>query len=234
MIVRGIDDTVLLITQPDHAHLARRIMERCVPLSQRPRRDSILHAVGEHDNGWTEADAAPDLDPESGTVIDFVHAPLRVRHEVWPRGVARLADDPWAAALVAQHALTVYERYRSHAEWTPFFSAMEAARDTMLHASGRRSGELAADYAFVRLGDLISLMFCTGMTDLQQFADWSVQLSGARVIVTPDAFGGERVPIEITGRAIRRAPLRSTAELRRAVAEGSAMTLRGEVAASRA
>jgi hypothetical protein len=231
MIVRVIDDTVLLITQPDHAHLARRIMERCAPLLQRRRRDSILHAIGEHDNGWTEADAAPDIDPETGSVVDFVHAALPVRHEVWPRGVARLAGDPWAAALVAQHAVTVYDRYRPQAEWTPFFSAMEAARETMLHAAGLRSSELFADYAFVRLGDLISLMFCTGMTDLQQFADWSVQLSGERVIVTPDAFGGEPVPIEITGRAIRNAPLRSTADLRQALADGSAMTLRGEVAA---
>ena len=93
-----------------------------------------------------------------------------MRHGVWPRAIARLADDPWAAALVAQHAITVYDRFRSEAEWTPFFADMEAARDAMVRASGMPLDDLAADYPFVRLGDLISLVFCTGWTDAQRFA----------------------------------------------------------------
>ena len=82
------------------------------------------------------SDAAPTVDPESGKVMDFVSAPLSVRHGVWPRGIARLADDPWAAALVAQHVLTVYDRYRSDDEWTAFFVEMAAARARMLRAGG--------------------------------------------------------------------------------------------------
>ena len=136
MIVRPVHDGLQLITQPDHAHLARRIMVHCVPLAARPRRDAILHAIGEHDNGWAEEDAAPTVNPNTGSVADFVSVPLSVRHGVWPRGVARLADDPWAAALVAQHALTVYDRFRSDAEWTPFFDEMAAARGAMLRVSG--------------------------------------------------------------------------------------------------
>lgn len=34
-------------------------MEHCVPLVARPRRDAILHAIAEHDNGWAGVDAAP-------------------------------------------------------------------------------------------------------------------------------------------------------------------------------
>jgi len=113
VIVRRVHDAIQLITQPDHAHLARTIMEHCVPLAARRRRDAILHAIAEHDNGWAEEDAAPTVNPTTGTVVDFVSAPLSVRHAVWPRGIARLADDPWAAALVAQHALTVYDRCSS-------------------------------------------------------------------------------------------------------------------------
>ena len=110
MIVRTEHDGVIPITQPDHAHLSGRIMEHCVPLRASPRRASILRAIREHDNGWTEEDAAPTIDPATGRIADFVNIPLHVRHGVWPRGVARLADDPWAAALVAQHAITVYGR----------------------------------------------------------------------------------------------------------------------------
>src|SRR6185436_14316674 len=128
MIVRRLDTHLYLITQPDHAHLAARIMEHCVPLSHRARRAQILRAVAEHDNGWTEEDAAPTVDPAAGTIVDFVTAPLSVRHAVWPRGVKRLGDDPWVATLVAQHALTVYDRFRAGAEWQSFFVQMEATR----------------------------------------------------------------------------------------------------------
>ena len=109
---------------------------------------------------------------------------------VWPRGVARLADDPWAAALVAQHAITVYDRFRSDPAWASFFPAMEALRDQMLTPTRLPLQDLLADYVFVRLGDLISLTFSTGWTDEQRFADWSVRRNGAHVVVTPDPFGG--------------------------------------------
>jgi hypothetical protein len=230
MIVRPVHDRVQLITQPDHAHLARTIMEHCVQLAVRPRRDAILQAIAEHDNGWAEADAAPAVNPRTGNVADFVNAPLGVRQGVWPRGVARLAHNPWAAALVAQHALTVYDRFRSEAEWATFFAGMAAARDASLRASRLPLDDLVADYTYVRVADVISLAFCTGWTDEQRFGDWTVQLSGIRVGVTPDAFGGAEVSIEINAKEIRNQRFRSDAELRDALSEAETTTLRGKVA----
>jgi Protein of unknown function (DUF3891) len=230
VIVRPASDGIHLITQPDHAHLARRIMEHSVALSGRPRRDSILHAIGEHDNGWAEADASPTVDPESGNVMDFVNAPLSVRHGVWPRGIARLADDPWAAALVAQHVLTVYDRYRSDSAWTAFFAEIKTARMRMLRAAAMPFADLEDDYPFVRLGDLISLTFCTGWTDEQRFGASTIHLSGSRVVVTPDPFDGATISIEIAARAVRNPPYRSDADLRDACREATLVTLRGEVA----
>ena len=229
MIVRTIPGGVRLITQPDHAHLARAIMNACVPLAARPRRDVILHAIGEHDNGWADTDAAPTVDRSTGAVVDFVTAPLDVRHAVWPRGIARLADQPYAAALVAQHAITVYDRYRADAAWDSFFERMEAARGGMLRASGLALDDLAADYPFVRLGDLISLTFCTGWTDPQRFAGWTVQLSGTRVLVTPDPFGGATIPIEIAAKELQRPAFQSDAELRAAIGDLEATIVQGEV-----
>lgn len=231
MIVRQADDGVLLITQPAHAHLAGRFMEHCVPLAGRPRRSAILHAISTHDNGWAEEDAFPSVDPSTGTVVDFVHASREVRHAVWRRGVGRLAPEPWAAALVAQHALTVYDRNRSDAEWAPFFTEVEGARDAMLRSSGMPLEDLTADYAFVRLADLISLTFCAGWTDEQRFGAWEVRLSGARVLVRPDAFGGREIPIEIAGRKIGSRRLSSSEELREALIAARTMVLRGEIAA---
>jgi hypothetical protein len=229
VIVRSADDRIQLITQPDHAHLARRVMEHCVPLATRSRRDAILHAIGEHDNGWTEEDAAPRVNIETGNVFDFVNAPASVRQSVWPRGVARLVENPWAAALVAQHAITVYDRYRSESEWTSFFVRMEEARDRMLGTTGMPLAELLADYVFVRLADLISLTFCTGWTDEQRFAEWTVQRFDARVIVKPDAFGGAEIPIEIAAREIRNQTFQSDAELRDTLRAANATTVKGVV-----
>ena len=230
MIVRQLDGQVLLITQPDHAQLSRRVMEQCVSLQERPRRASILLAIAEHDNGWAEPDADPEVDPATGAIYDFVTAPLRVRHGVWPRAVARLAPDPWAAALVAQHAIAVYERYRPQPDWASFFAEMEEARDALLGARGRTVRELADDYQFVRLGDLISLLFCTGWSEGQQIGPWSISRSGPRVVVAPDPFDGAVIPMAVEGRQLRPGPFRSDAELREALAAAPAAVLRGDAA----
>jgi hypothetical protein len=230
VIVRTSPGSIQLITQPDHAHLARRVMEHCVPLATRPRRDAILRAIGEHDNGWTEEDAAPSVNPATGQVVDFVTAPLAVRQGVWPRGVARLAHAPWAAALVAQHAMTVYDRFHSESEWSPFFRDMEASRNELLRAIGVPLEDLLNDYVFVRLADLISLAFCVGWTDEQRFGEWGVRRFDARIVVTPDPFGGAEIPIEIGARVIRDERYVSDLALRRALSEARPTTLRGVVA----
>lgn len=90
--------------------------------------------------------------------------------------------------------------------------------------------DLVADYRFVRLADLISLSFCAGWTDEQRFGDWTVQLSDARLIVTPDVFGGATIPIAIDAREIFSGPFRSDGELRDAFRHAHVTTLRGEVA----
>lgn len=229
MIVRRAARSLHLITQPDHAQLARRIMERCVPLMAHPRCQTILHAIAEHDNGWQEADEAPTVDA-GGRVADFVSAPLHVRQGVWPRAVDRLARDAWAAAIVAQHAITVYDRFRTDGAWRVFFHEMTDARDTMVRASGLTHDDLAADYPFLRLGDLISLAFCTAAEGRQQFGGWTVELAGSCVVVGQDVFGGERIPFEIVASAVPDRPFRSDADLRDALRTAAAVRLSGEVA----
>jgi hypothetical protein len=229
MIVRPAGNAVHLITQPDHAHLARTIMERCAALAGHARREAILHAINEHDNGWTEEDAAPIVNPATGQIADFIGVPIEVRHRVWPRGVGRLAD-PWAAALVAHHAVTVYDRFRTDPQWTSFFAEMEAARDARLRESSRSLDQLLRDYPFVRLGDLVSLAFCTGSTGEQRFGPWTVKLTGSLVTVTPAAFGGAVIDFEIVAREIPHRSFASDLELRTALYHALARRLRGQVA----
>ena len=83
----------------------------------------------------------------------------------------------------------------------------------------------------MRLGDLISLAFCTGWTDEERFGEWTIRLSGTRVVVRPDAFGGALIPIEITAKEVRNQPLRSDAELHDELRRAKTTTLRGDVGA---
>jgi hypothetical protein len=230
VIIRPAGERLHFITQPDHAHLSRRVMEACSALADNPRRPVILRAIGEHDNGWAEVDAAPIVDPATGEPSDFVTAPAPVRQAVWPRGVGRLSSEPWAAALVAQHAITVYDRYRPDPAWTTFFGRMEALRDAMVRASGGRSDDLSQDYEYVRLGDLLSLAFCTGWSEELRFAEWSVVGSGTRISVSPDPFDGAVVPMQVSARDLPRGPYAGDSELRAEFARADAVVLHGTVA----
>lgn len=230
MIVRHDGNNVQLITQPDHARLAGTIMERTVALMAHPRREVILRAIAAHDNGWAEFDAAPTVDPSTGNVVDFVHVPVGVRQTAVPRSAALLAEDPWAAALVAQHALTVYDRFRSEAEWARYFAELTTTRGELLQISGMSLEDLVPDYKYLRLGDLISLAFCTGSTDELRFSEWTVKLTGSRVVVTPNVFGGAEIPIEIAAREIRSRQFKSDAELRGALSEATTTMVQGVVA----
>lgn len=195
-----------------------------------PERPAILLAVDHHDNGWQEVDAAPIVEAASGRILDFTRAPADVRRSVWPRGVERLASTPYAAALVAQHALYVYARFRSDDDWKTFFEEMTAARDAHLRAAtGSSLEQLQRDYAFVRLGDLASLVFCNAWQEPQTEAGYSVRLDGSRVVVAPDPFGGLSVPIEISGCELPDRPFSSAAEAQRAMAAAPRRGLTGTV-----
>lgn len=222
-------DRLLLITQPDHAQLSGRIMKQCVALADHPRRASILFACAEHDGGWIEVDAAPEVDHLTGRVIDFMTAPSSTKQSVWPRAIARLAGDAWAAALVAMHAVTVYGRFRDDPAWASFFPDMTSARNGLVRESGGAIADLEADYPFVRLADLISLTFCSRWTEPQGFGGWTVRGAGTHVTVSPEAFGGAKVRMEVSARAVPLQRYMSSGELNAALRSAPAVTLAGTV-----
>lgn len=229
MIVRSGNGLLHLITQPDHAALSRRIMEHWEPLGDAQLRASILHAIGEHDNGWRELDEHPAIDA-NGRVVDFVHAPARPKQEVWPRAVGRLAEDPVAAALVAHHAVTVYDRYRTDPEWQTFFPEMAGLRDRHLEVAGIAHEDLLRDYFYVRLGDLISLAFCTGWKEEQQYDGCRVQLvDGRRVGVSPGSFDVPEFAFEVPALELPNRLFQSDADFGDARATGKRVMLAGVV-----
>ncbi|HUU32577.1 MAG TPA: DUF3891 family protein [Vicinamibacterales bacterium] len=228
MIVRPGAGVLHLITQPDHAALARRIMEHWASLHKAERRREILTAIEHHDRAWAESDAAPTVDPATATIRDFIAVPAAVRQNVWPRSVECLAAAPWAAALVAHHALTVYDRYRHDPEWQDFFPGMTALRETHRARAGGDLKALVRDYVYVRLGDLISLAFCTGATAPASLGPWTIRLDGTHLHVTPSPFVLD-VMFAIAAREIPDVPYPSDEALRAAVAAAPSRPLEGMV-----
>ena len=166
-------------------------------------RASIFRAVASHDIGWREVDLTPLVDPATGQIFDFVSAPLAVRQGVWPRAVDRLSDDPFAAALVAEHAIQIYSRFHRDDAWIAFFAGLAVLRDQLADRAGVSSDRLRAAYFFVRAGDLISLTFCTGWLDTQTIDGHEIKLIGPNEVgIRPDPFDGARVPFEISARAL--------------------------------
>jgi hypothetical protein len=204
VIVRRTPDQLLLITQPDHAALAGAIVSawRADGLPASPRRDVVLFATTHHDDGWLELDVAP-LVGADGQLLDFINSPDDVRLAVWPRAVKKFAGNPYVAALVAQHALSIYEPYRGHAVRAAFFAEMQMLRDESLaRAAPRTAADLAADYFFVGLGDTLSLTFCNGWTESRRVGGYEIRLVGNRLTVDPDPFEGRDLAFRISARQL--------------------------------
>ncbi len=234
MIIRQDGDSRLFITQPDHARLAATAIGhwRLDAFSEHPRRSLILLATREHDNGWIEEDAVTHVDAE-GTPLDFVAVPASIRQRIWPRAVDRVAREaPYAAALIAQHAIAVYSASRNDEGWQSFFEELSRKRDRLLADVGIDRAVLDADYQFVNAADRLSLAFCTGWVKPLESYGRQIILNGSVVEITPDPFGRRRVPLEVRARRLPQQRYRTSDEFRAALSRAPVEILRGEAAGS--
>ena len=233
MIVQTTETDFVLIRQPDHARLAARLMAAWQDggLPANPRRETILASTAAHDDGWIEEDAAPIVSADSRPV-DFITAELAVKQRVWPRVVGSLArDHPYAAALVAQHALTVYVDHQGKPEWQAFFAGMADLRKaTLARCDDATAAAIDQDYRFLRMGDILSLIFCGGWRQPYEHDGHFIRRDDDMLTVTPDPFAGQIIDITVEARRIPRQPYRSDAELSAAYAAATIEWLRGTVA----
>jgi hypothetical protein len=236
MIVRHAGDRLLCLTQPDHAALAGRLAEAWMAdgVPTRPTRSRLLAAVASHDVGWTDEDRAPRFDSQSHGPHGFVTAPLEVRQGAFVRGVEMLAGgDPYVAALVAQHGLTVYRRYQHDPDWQAFFPGLERRRDDLVAANGHAPFGFLQDYTVLGLCDLFSLVFCNGWREPHLMEGYEVVLERDRLVVTPDPFGGAEIEFDVPARALPLRPYWSQADLDAAWAAAVPTTLPGRAVGAR-
>jgi hypothetical protein len=225
VIVRHEPDTLILIAQADHAALAADFLEhwQADGLPAHPQRDRIIGATRQHDVGWADEDAAPRVNPDTGLPYDFITMPEDVRQAVWPRAVDTLRDTPYEAALVAQHALTIYRRYEGQPSYEAFFRQVARERDALFQRCqdtlpGGSLGSFMQAYAWLSIADLLSLIVCHGWSDRFDADHYQAVLHGDVLRLDPDPFGGQDVPFRIAGRRIARRRYESDDDVRDAYA----------------
>ena len=196
MIVAADGAGLRLVTQPDHAVLAAEILRlwRSDGLPRHPRRDDLLFAVREHDNGWREADAAPRTDPATGRPLDFRSLPLPDRREVWDRGTARFAASrPYAALLIAEHARAVHRERRGSPEWDDLLDLLDRRRADLLESTGAPLSMISEDYKFLEIADGLSLFACGGTAGPLEVRGVRAALAGPELRLEPFPLAGTTV-----------------------------------------
>lgn len=224
MIVRPTDGALALVTQADHARLAADLLAlfRLPEFAGHPRREALLRAVADHDNGWWETDAAPRVDPVTGAPLDFLGQTEPLRREVWERGIARFAaEDPGRAAQIATHFLRLFGARAADPDWGPLLERQREGVAVLLADSGRTPAELAADDRWLELADQLSLVACSGSTALLAVPPWRAAVeetpAGIELRLDPFPLAGTTV-LALRERRIDARPYRRDAELALALA----------------
>lgn len=226
MLKNRVGDETWLITQPDHAavsgylaeHWGNEEFSRPGFFGDPPRpdelREAVVFAIAQHDNGWREWEADPEIDPEDGLPLHFLQARGEWAFERWERGAARYVEErPYESLLISLHGYWLHRvQYDSDCDDRfrhPIFGSNPPLADPDSEA-GRRIARFLAEresfheklrgriepdrlqeesqFPHVRLLqtlDALSLMLGAG------------GLSPARLIEIPRASWSERVEIEI-------------------------------------
>jgi hypothetical protein len=117
MLKRADGDRFRLVTQPDHAAVSGYLAAHWGNSDFKPLgrwenstgaeslRREIVFAIAEHDNGWWEWEADPEIDPADGLPLDFLQASDEGGFDRWKRGAARFESaHPLASLLINRHA----------------------------------------------------------------------------------------------------------------------------------
>jgi Protein of unknown function (DUF3891) len=113
---KGRSESLLVIRQTDHAFLAAFFArawgnER---FSKPQLNGSFCLAVAEHDNGWSDWELQPTVDPKTHLPYSFMSIPTETHVAIYQRGIERLVKvDHYAGLLVTLHASELYDRGRA-------------------------------------------------------------------------------------------------------------------------
>ena len=196
MIVMPEAGSLRLITQNDHACFAGELLAlwHADDLPRHPRRQELIFAAREHDNGWRETDSAPRVDAASGRPHDFLTMPRAERFDIWCRGTARYAEErPYAALLITRHALALHRSRRGDAGTEEFFAEIDDLHDELTErvvGEDVSEEEIDADHAFLDLVDTASLALAAGWRECFEASRWQGEVDGLTLHLAPFPLAG--------------------------------------------
>ncbi|MFQ5998879.1 MAG: DUF3891 family protein [Candidatus Bathyarchaeia archaeon] len=113
MIVRPINGTLLLATQPDHAELSGQLAAHWGNDNFSLPEPYTTMVVGTtvHDNGWQDWDNRPSLNQEKRTIWDFITLPTIEHVSLYRQGIHRaLEAGPYTGLMVCMHGTGLYKQ----------------------------------------------------------------------------------------------------------------------------
>lgn len=239
------DEGWILITQMDHAALSGALMAQWGNAAFAPPapKDEVLLAISEHDNGWEEWEARPEVHPETRLPLQFHELADQACSEIWRRGVERhRKSHPYASLLIASH---VEHLARMRLGMQSFLAEMEMLRSELFAevASTRRvkrerlEAEVKANLRLLQIADLFSLELCSGLSGPFVVDEVPAQVGGPYLSLTCQPVGGctlkvspypfarSEVVARVPGRIVRQRIFASGEALRRCLQKADTTTL---------
>lgn len=172
VIERGED--ILLFEQHEHAKTCGQLASlwRKDYFYGLDRRNSVIYAIYEHDNGWIELDEKPLLNMETLLPYSFIDYPLKPKLEAYTTCIDRIAKrDHYAALLCSLHYTSFFENYTNGRGED--FLTKERKRQKLLKKGLEVDEEsLEFHYNLLQFCDNLSLYLCMnepGVTKKDEF-----------------------------------------------------------------
>jgi hypothetical protein len=220
--------------------------------------DVVMSAIAQHDNGWYEWEAAPEIDA-NGAPLAFIPGPTYAEKlPIWQRGIDRAAaQHPYMGLLISRHASLLYtgdlqrvegEEHRATAafiahqeRWTEEVRK-RLAQDAELHHAAAEP-VLMAHTRLLQFGDSSSLQVAMPWSQTRLFAHAPVDFVGTYAAITmrwegqqitydPWPFGMDHFTVKLQGRLLDQPTFPDNTAYHAALAAAPLHTLAWHVARS--
>lgn len=206
--------------------------------------DLVMNAIAQHDNGWYEWEAAPEIDANGAPVAFIPGIGYAEKLDIWQRGIRRAAaQHPYMGLMASRHATLLYvgDLLRMEDEerrvTQVFLAEQEAwtqemrqwlAGDAELHHAASEV-VLMAHTRLLQFGDSSSLQVVMPWSHERLFPHCPVDFMGTYTSITlrwadqaitfdPWPFGVDHFSVTIHGRLLDPSPFSTHAAYRAALA----------------
>jgi len=250
---------LLCINQTTHALMAAQFCRHWgnADFAKPTPYEVVMAAIAQHDNGWYEWEAAPEVDG-NGAPLAFIPGPLYTEKlPIWQRGIDRAAaQHPYMGLMVSRHAALLYSGDLQHLQgdegkaieafvarqgrWTNEVRQALAGDAELCRAAAEPL--LTAHTRLLQFGDSASLQVAMPWSKERLFPHCPVDFAGdyttirmywegQQISFDPWPFAIDHFTVSLHGRLLDRNSFTDHAAYRAALAAAPVQTLAWEVSA---